>query len=221
MKVLRCPVKASVILFVTFVVWMSSLGLAGSTSQVVLKQRVLETLGQLGPRFEPNRGQTNGPVKFLTRGNGYTLFLSPTEAVLAFRGPESEEEVALRKTEEERGSESENSRRAMLRMKFLGANPSSKTRGLDQLSGVSHYFFGKDSNKWLRNIPHFAKVQYTNIYPGISVIFYANQRRLEYDFVVSPGADPKRIRLAFEGAEQSDWVPVAVSNCRPRVERLF
>jgi hypothetical protein len=27
--------------------------------------------------FEPNQGQTDSRVKFLSRGNGYTLFLTP------------------------------------------------------------------------------------------------------------------------------------------------
>jgi hypothetical protein len=38
------------------------------------------------------------------------------------------------------------------------------------------------------------------VYPGIDVAFHGNQRSLEYDFNVSPGADPRRIVLGFSGA---------------------
>ncbi len=54
-------------------------------SEVAIKTRVVETYGKLPLSFEENRGQTDAAVKFLSRGNGYSLFLTPTEAVLALR----------------------------------------------------------------------------------------------------------------------------------------
>src|SRR5262249_24325036 len=55
---------------------------------------------------------------------------------------------------------------------------------------------------WRKHIPHFGRVSYPRIYPGIDVVYYGNQRNLEYDFIVAPGADPSAIRLQFEGANQ-------------------
>ncbi|HXJ96599.1 MAG TPA: SBBP repeat-containing protein, partial [Terriglobia bacterium] len=70
-------------------------------------------------------------------------------------------------------------------------------RGLDELPGKSNYFIGNDPKKWRTNVANYAKVKYEGVYPGIDLVYYGNQRQLEYDFVVAPGADPAAIRLAF------------------------
>jgi hypothetical protein len=139
---------------------------------------VLKSYGKLPLRFEVNRGQTDARVKFLSRGRNYTLFLTPTEAVLSSR------------------------RVAVLRMQLVGANQNPETQGLQKLPGKSHYFIGNDSKKWITNVPMYAKMQYKDVYPGIDLIYYGNQRKLEYDFVVAPSADPKTILLAFKGPER-------------------
>ena len=54
--------------------------------------------------------------------------------------------------------------------------------------------------KWRKGISTYAKVRYRGVYPGIDIIYYGNQQQLEYDFVVAPGKDPRRIKLAFKGA---------------------
>ena len=40
----------------------------------------------------------------------------------------------------------------------------------------------------------------TNVLDGVDLVYYGNQRRLEYDFVVAPGKDPRAIRVQFDGA---------------------
>ena len=128
--------------------------------------------------FEPNRGQVDREVKFFTRGSGYVLFLTANESV-----------VVLDHT--------------ILRQRLEGASAGATAEGLDPLRGRSHYFMGNDPAKWNRDVPHYARVRFTEIYPGIDLIYYANrQDRLEFDFVVMPGADPARIRMRFEGAER-------------------
>jgi hypothetical protein len=92
-------------------------------------------------------------------------------------------------------------------MKLVGANPNPQVVGLDELPGKSNYFIGNDPSKWRTNIPHYAKVKYKGLYPGIDLVFYGNQRQLEYDFVVIPGADPKVIQLAFEGIVGAGFKP--------------
>ena len=89
----------------------------------------------------------------------------------------------------------------MLRMKLVGADPHVEVTGLDELPGKSNYFIGNDPSKWRTNLPTYAKVKYQHVYPGIDLVYYGNQRHLEYDFVVAPGADPGAIRLAFQGEE--------------------
>ncbi|RKT44452.1 SBBP repeat-containing protein [Thiocapsa rosea] len=90
-----------------------------------------------------------------------------------------------------------------VRMRLEGAtrNPAPRITGLERRPGISNYYLGKDPAKWHSGVPHYAKVQYDQVYPGIDLVFYGNPRELEYDLVVAPGADPSQIRLAFEGAD--------------------
>ncbi|MBI4464852.1 MAG: SBBP repeat-containing protein [Acidobacteria bacterium] len=88
---------------------------------------------------------------------------------------------------------------AVLRMRLVGANPAPEITGMEELPGKVNYFIGNDPEKWRTNVATYAKVLYEDVYPGIDVVYYGNQRQLEYDFVVAPGADPRAIRLAFLG----------------------
>src|SRR2546427_5239711 len=90
----------------------------------------------------------------------------------------------------------------VLRMQLVGSNAAGKVSGLDELPGKSNYFIGNDPKKWYTNVPNYARVQYKDVYPGIDLVYHSNQRQLEYDFVVSPGADPNRIVLGFKGPEE-------------------
>jgi len=92
---------------------------------------------------------------------------------------------------------------AVVRMRFEGAqaNRQPVLEGLERLPGRSNYFIGNDPKQWHTDIPQYAKVRYQGLYPGIDLVAYGNPQRLEYDFVVAPGADSEVIRLAFEGAE--------------------
>src|SRR6266542_3161600 len=87
-------------------------------------------------------------------------------------------------------------------MKLIGADPAPQMEGLDRLPGRSNYIIGRDASGWRRNVESFAKVRYRSVYPGIDLIYYGNQRQIEYDFVVAPGADPNVIRLGFVGLDQ-------------------
>ena len=84
-------------------------------------------------------------------------------------------------------------------MKLEGANPDPRIEGLEQLPATSNYFAGSDPAAWHTNIPSFTRVRYAQVYPGIDMVYYGNQRRLEYDFVVAPGANPDIIQMAFSG----------------------
>ena len=87
-------------------------------------------------------------------------------------------------------------------MKLRHTNPAAKVAGVDELPGTSNYFTGNDPAKWRTNVPTYAKVKYQQIYSGIDLVYYGNQRQLEYDFIVAPGADPHRIAFDVRGAKQ-------------------
>jgi hypothetical protein len=151
--------------------------------------------------FEINRGQTDSRVKFLSRGSGYTLFLTGTEAVLSLR---SQEEPPLHPGGRQlstgagyfSGANIDRPRHlAMVRMKVAGGDPAATVTGLDELPGKTNYFIGSDTSRWRTNVPTYAKVKYQGVYPGIDLVYYQNQGQLEYDFVLAPGADPKAIAL--------------------------
>lgn len=168
--------------------------------------------GGLPLSFEPNQGQTDQRVRFLSRGNGYSLFLTSTEAVLALRGSANADRSsagALRTTAAHplTSTRKTSSADAVLRMTLVGANPSPEATRLDLLPGDSNYFIGNDSSKWRTDVPNYGKVRFAAVYPGVDLVYYGNQRRLEYDFVVAPAADPGAITLRFAGAERVEIDP--------------
>ncbi len=169
--------------------------------------------------FEPNLGQTDARVKFLSRGPGYTLFLTPSEAVLSMRSPSNNfRPHALRSSRansREPGfgiaraaATRRNDRKkegaglsAVVRIALKGAASSPQIVGVDTTAGKSNYFIGNDARKWHTDVPNYAKVELKGVYPGIDLVYYGgSQTQLEYDFRLAPGADPNAIRLGFRGA---------------------
>jgi hypothetical protein len=175
------------------------------------QSKILESYGQLPLSFEPNASQTDSKVKFLSRGPGYTVFLTNDEAVLALsagnknKHTSSGESAALpmagfRDLSTPRPEPSRTG--AVLRMRLVGANKNAQVAGADQLPGTTNYFLGKDSRNWRANVVNYRKVSYSDVYPGIDLVYYGNQRQLEYDFVVAPGSDPGAIGVSFSGASK-------------------
>src|SRR5262249_9550066 len=89
---------------------------------------------------------------------------------------------------------------SILRMKLSGANASPVALPSSKLPGTVNYFVGHDSRKWRTGISTYSKIQYLDVYSGIDLVYYGQQNKLEYDFVVYPGADPQKIAFSFEGA---------------------
>jgi uncharacterized repeat protein (TIGR01451 family) len=152
--------------------------------------------------FEPNQGQgsldAGDPrAKFVTRGSGYSLFLGSEGAILSLVSRDSS-----RNSSPDSGKHGVPATRVeSVQMRLAGASGNATMAGADLLPGKSNYFLGNDPAKWRSGVPQFAKVRYENIYPGINLVFYGNQGRLEYDFQVAPGADPAQAELEFNGAK--------------------
>src|SRR5260221_8496810 len=114
--------------------------------------------------FEANHGQSDARVRYLAHGAGYALYLTSNEAVLSL--PQAGREALP------------------LGLRLLDANPAARVEGDRPLPGKSNYFRGNDPSHWLTNIPHYGRVRYRDVYPGIDLIYYGSQSgRLEYDFV--------------------------------------
>jgi hypothetical protein len=131
--------------------------------------------------FEPNVGQAAHDARYLAHTPNGMLWLTEKGAILG---------VACAKAN------------SYVEMRFEGASPTPRILAEDKRPGISNYFIGKDRSNWHTDVPQFGKVHYRDVYPGIDVVFYGNPSKLEYDFVLSPGADPSRIRLTFPGANK-------------------
>lgn len=151
----------------------------GAAPAALEKARIAARLLAAPMSFEPNLGQTDPRVRFVSRGPGRVLFLTPSEAVLALGGPER-----------------------VLRMQLVGANPSPAAEGREPLPGRSHYYRGSDPASWRTDVPRYARVQYREVYPGVDLVFHGSGRHLEYDFIVAPSADPGGIALRLTGADR-------------------
>jgi len=165
---------------------------------------VAQNYGRIPLSFEANQGQADKTAKFLSMGSGYSLFLTDSSAVLVLTKPE----VSRAKPHQAMGNglkpaPANPARKTdVVRMDLAGANRAMQVTGSDPLPGTANYFIGNDPAKWHSGVPTYAKIKYAGVYPGIDLIYYGNQRQLEYDFVVAPGANPKPIRLQFAGAKR-------------------
>jgi hypothetical protein len=162
--------------------------------------QIVSNYGKLPLSFEPNHGQTDGQVKFIARGAGYTLFLTPTEAVFSLQQNHAREVPQQLTDAVLNAPKPEPQTSSVLRVQLVNADRNAAVTGLNELPGRTNYFRGNDPSKWATNLSTFAKVQYKDILKGIDLVYYGNQAQLEYDFVVSPGADARLIDLKFSGA---------------------
>jgi glucose/arabinose dehydrogenase/photosystem II stability/assembly factor-like uncharacterized protein len=151
--------------------------------------------------FEANGGQVDHQVRFLARGRGYSLYLTDTETVLALTPPAARERDLQR--------------RAAVRMRLRGGEASPVVEGLDASPTRSNYFIGREPSRWRTNVPHYARVRLRDVYPGVDEIFHGVGGQFEYDFVVRPGGEPSRIRIAFDGVDA-----LRVSDARSLVLRI-
>ena len=155
-----------------------------SPNEAQLKLTATENYGKLPLSFEPNLGQSAKQVEFLSRGKGYTLFLTSAEAVLSLRDSDKKATSSV------------------LRMKLVGANANTELKGEQPLAGKVNYMMGNDRSNWHTGIPTFRQVHYSDLWRGIDMVWYGTQTELEYDFVIHPGSEVSQVRVAFEGAER-------------------
>ncbi|MEO5924047.1 MAG: hypothetical protein ABIR70_09490 [Bryobacteraceae bacterium] len=83
-----------------------------------------------------------------------------------------------------------------LQLQFVGGNPDAKFAGEKKSKTPSNHFGGNATY----TSDAFLQLRRNAVYPGIDVVYYGVGQSLEYDFELSPGADPSQIRMRFEGA---------------------
>jgi hypothetical protein len=189
---------------------------AHSSAAQTNAQPLLETPPHLPLRFEANAGQYDERVRFVARAADYALFLKQNGASLVLQNSKPNESAASSDLTRAEYSDlvTMNAKPAssVIGMEFVGASGRAKIEGVERLEGATNYFIGRDAAKWRTSVAAYAKVRYQNIYKGIDALFYESARAavdkasesnmLEYDFIVQPGADYRKIRLRFTGSER-------------------
>ena len=152
--------------------------------------------------FEPNVGQAAENVDYIARGLDYALSLTGGGSVLSLRaviGSDAESlDTSLGSADHDLGSQVETS--AILQARWVKGNFDAEATGLQPLPGVTNYLFG-DGHTYT-DISNYGKVRYDDVYPGIDLVYYGHEGELEYDWVVSPGADPTQIVMSFDGMRE-------------------
>ncbi len=173
------------------------------------KEQAGARMASLPLRFEKNDGQFAEEVRYLARSNGVSLGLTDEGPILRLGGrplrkpekpgaPRDPQPLAAKPNAkpEPVGVEPMHE----LRMRVEGANPDAKLEAGEALETKTNYFLGNDRSKWRTNVANFRRVTYREILPGIDLVYHGDGRKLEYDFVVAPGADPDDITVHFDGA---------------------
>ena len=192
------------------------LGFAGShrtpPSPLPEKRFLRQAVRQMPLTFVPNEGQEQTPTRFTAHGAGFQLALEkdglsiltlrpkPGASIPVVQSGSAAMAAPLAPANPARDLEP-----VLTQVHFVGANPAVKMEGLDPSEARVNYFLGSDPAKWKRSLPAYSRVRYTNLYPGIDLVYYGEkQRHLEYDLVVAPGADPSRVRLRVDGSHEAE-----------------
>ena len=184
------------------------LSVRASQAPDLAKPAAIRDFGKVPVYFIPNAGQIDGPVAFYVDGSDKSVYFTPKGVTFALRyGGEAGNTEPLTKTVREPGPavrENEGpaaTKRWVVRMDFLGANPDVRPQGADETGAHISYFRGP-RERWKAALPAYSKIIYKDLWPGIDLIYKGRQDKLKYEFIVHPGADPATIRLAWSGAEK-------------------
>jgi uncharacterized repeat protein (TIGR01451 family) len=158
---------------------------AGASAAPSAESKLAELAAKMPLRFEENVGQVKeAGVRYFARGVGYRLFLGSEEAVFSLGGAQSPEKV--------------------VRLHLAGGAEHPAPVGIDLLPTKSNYLRGNDPRLWHTGVSSFAGVRYANVYPGTDLVFSGSERRVEQTFFLAAGAEPRRIRLVYEGSSAAE-----------------
>jgi hypothetical protein len=152
----------------------------------VARQRVMEQYARMPLRFEAR--SEHGQGVYMARGGGYSLLVRRTEAAWAFPKSQGRQENDGRRSDFK-------PLRPAVGLQLAGSDNADSLGGGSPDTVVD--FLGNDPKKGRTNVASYARVHCRNVYPGVDLVYYGKQGRLEYDFVIAPGADPAAQPLSF------------------------
>ena len=148
--------------------------------------------------FEGENGENQD--QFMARTRTAQFLIGPNEVRMALNRVEHDPETTPLRRGVPAHWRAASTRLA--RLTFAGSNPRAQIQGAAAMIGKVNYFLGNDPAQWRTAVPTYGEVRVTDLYPGVDLVYYGNQRQLEYDFTVAPGADPSSICLRFEGVDE-------------------
>ena len=173
------------------------------TNQTHIK--VDQNYGKMPLYFIPNKGQMNKQVAFYIQGKDKTLYFTPEGVTYSLNATDSQGLVLKNppldpgKTFDKKDV-SKISKRWVVKHEFIGANKNIKPECLEQSETTISYFKGKKED-WKTGLQGASKIIYRNLWPDIDLVYYGTVNRIKYEFIVHPGADPSKIKLAYRGAK--------------------
>jgi PKD repeat protein len=167
------------------------------------KVKMQDLYGQIPLYFIENQGQMEQRVKYYEKNRGHGIYFTEAGVTFTLSSPEVKA-VADAATGGVREARGEQEAPLVIELKPLGASDNAKLVAEDAQSARVSYFIGSDPKQWKTNLSTFKSVSYQEIYPGIDLKFYGNEKQLEYDVIVKPGADPSQVRLLCNGAKSME-----------------
>jgi hypothetical protein len=158
--------------------------------------------------FIENRGQVDPRVAYYVQGHDTTIYFTRQGLTLALLDKDEAQQVADNLGSRGAGKaiiptpkskQLKTARRWPVNLDFLGANRNVKPTAQNPTSTTISYFKGP-KDQWKTGLASYSTLVYPNLWPGIDLVYSGTANRLKYEFIVKPGADPKRIRLAYSGA---------------------
>ena len=152
--------------------------------------------------FIPNEGQMDRKVAFYIQGRDQSVYFTLGGVTFSLSQPQ---EMHVGKNGTASGKlppdrENAPARNWVVKLDFVGANEDVKPFGVDKTDGVISYFKGKPED-WQTGLPAYYRIVYRDLWPGIDLAYSGTANRLKYEFIVHPGADPSRVRLAYRGID--------------------
>ena len=167
------------------------------------KVTVMNNLTSMPLAFTENRGQWPDDVLFRANSGGAMMWFTRGGAVYQFTrsipANKSQDAPPFAVGSERFDHEPDSIETSTIKATFVGANPDPQIVGWDKMEYKCNYFIGKNPDKWFTDVPNYSSITYKEIYQGIDLKYYGNGQQMEYDFIVSPGADPSAIQIKYDG----------------------
>ncbi|MBI4744941.1 MAG: SBBP repeat-containing protein, partial [Actinobacteria bacterium] len=201
----------AVLLGLSFLIFSNSTKLSNLTNSVsplsskttieAEKEKAIKAYGKLPIYFVPNKGQLNSKVKYYAAGAGYSFYLTQDGVTYSFtkNNPNDAKNLLTPETNKDI-DKSKKIEGYALKIKFLGTNQNTILESQKEQKGKVNYLIGNDSKKWQTNLSIFSQITYKNLYSGIDLTYKSDQKKIKYEFTVSPKANYKEVKFLYKGA---------------------